>query len=313
MQLHRGRWRLLGRVAARTGSLVIFLWLATGVIFIAMQFLPGDATYIILGAQWNPQEAQVIRQQLGLDKPVLVQWLNWSWNALHGNLGASYLDGIPVTQWLARTVPHSMELALMGFTIALAAGIPLGVIAAVRKDSWIDNTIRSVVIFGVSMPIYLLAYILMWVFGVQFHLLPLNGIQGPESYILPAASLAIFLTPSITKVTRSSMISVIDEDYVRTARSKGLSERIVMFKHALRNALIPVVSLSGVQIAQLIGSAFLVEYIFGFPGVGRLMIESILARDKPLVIGAMIVAAGALMVASWIVDILYAIIDPRVR
>jgi peptide/nickel transport system permease protein len=309
------------------------------VVFFMVRAIPGDPAQILLGQQASPEQVAEIRAELGLDEPVFVQYGLFLRDAATGDLGESLLTGQPVTAELASRFPATFELTLAAMVFALAVGIPVGVVAAVKQYSFVDKISSVVALTGISMPIFWLALILVVIFNVQLGLLPFGGrvdvpvlsITGmviPDSImtlnlpglwsgikhlILPAVALGTIPMAVITRMTRSSMLEVMNEDYIRTAHAKGVLPRRVVFRHALRNALLPTVTVIGLQFGILMGGAVITETIFSWNGIGNIAIDSIASRDYAMIQGVVLYGTVFFMLVNLVVDILYAVLDPRVR
>jgi peptide/nickel transport system permease protein/oligopeptide transport system permease protein len=251
--------------------------------------------------------------QFGLTGSEISQYFRYLANLLHGNLGISTLTGTAVSSEIATAFPYTLELAVAAIVIAVAAGLPLGIVAALRRGKLIDSALSGVSVLGVSMPVYWSGLLLIILFAAKLKLLPAAGAESPDSIILPAVTLSLFAIGFISRQTRSAMIEALSQDYTRTARAKGMPRRVVVLKHALRNAAVPIVTVAGLQFGQLLGGAVLTETIFGWPGLGNMLVQSINARDYATVQGAVLLFAVAVLVVNLATDILYATIDPRVR
>jgi len=284
-------------------------------IFVAFALIPGDPADIIMAgnSHFSPELAAEIRKMLGLDLPLHVRYARFIWNAIHGDLGRSYHTEIPVIESILTAFPNTVELAFAAMAIAVMVGIPVGIIAAVKRNSVLDNVVRVIVIGGVSIPIFWLGLVLIYVFAVVFHWLPTSGKNGIEHLVLPAITLATYPIATIVRMTRNSMLDVLGHDYIRTARSKGLKERRVLIKHALKNAIIPVITIVGIQMGVMLGGAVLTETVFAWPGIGRLLISSLLRRDYPIAQGCVLMIVTVFLFVNLIVDILYVYVDPRIR
>jgi peptide/nickel transport system permease protein len=311
------------------------------VVFVMVRAIPGDPAQILLGQAATPDQVADVRQRLGLDEPLPVQYLVFIKGALTGDLGDSLVVGQPVTTVLLERFPATLELTLAALFLAIAIGVPVGVIAAVRQYSLLDKITSVVALTGVSMPVFWLALVLVVGFTVQIDLLPFPGRVGGDvsftSYtglylldtlitfnfpafwdvlrhlILPAIALGTIPMAVITRMTRSSMLEVMNEDYVRTARAKGVVPWRVVFRHALRNAMLPTITVIGLQFGLLMGGAILTETIFGWPGVGQIAIESVNRRDYAMIQGVVLYGATFFVLVNLLVDVLYAVLDPRVR
>jgi peptide/nickel transport system permease protein len=328
-------------IGGRVGQLVILLIGVSMVVFFTMHMLPGDVAQLMLGERATAEQLDQIRKQLGLDQPIWVQYLNFSMGALQGDLGASIRSNQPALQEVRHAFPITLQLSLASLALATLIGVPLGVIASLRPGGTIDNAVMSLTLFGVSVPIFWLGLMLLLLFSVALEWLPTGGLMpvGLEPprvtglsvidallsgriepvwaslrhLALPAVTLATVPLAMITRITRSEMLGAANLDHVRTARAKGMPERRVVFRHVLRNALIPVVTVIGLQAGLLLSGAVLTETIFALPGLGRLMVDSILNRDYPVVqAGAMFIAVVFVLV-NLLVDISYGLLDPRIR
>ncbi|RME44224.1 MAG: ABC transporter permease [Chloroflexi bacterium] len=300
-------------IAQRLIAAVVTLLIISLVIFLLMRLLPGDPARIIAGLLASEEDVRNIRIQLGLDKPLYVQYGIFLAQLAHGNLGISARTGEPVMVEIMARLPATMKLAVISMFIAGGVGMLGGVVAAYFRNSKLDYFISITTLFGVSMPVYWLGLMLIVVFAVRLNWLPAAGSEKPSSYIMPSLTLAAFSVALVARMTRSSMLEVLNQDYVRTARSKGLSERLVVLRHAFKNALIPVITVIGLQFGALLGGAVLTESVFGWPGMGQLLVNSIFSRDYPMVQGVVLVFAFLFILVNLVVDILYAYIDPRIH
>ncbi|NOZ30260.1 MAG: ABC transporter permease [Chloroflexi bacterium] len=283
------------------------------IIFLLVRLLPGDPARVIAGLLASEEDVEQIRVWMGLDRPLPVQYAMFFSRMVRGDLGISARTKEPVLKEILSRLPATMKLAVISMTIAGVLGVLGGVLAAYRRNSILDFLISVGTLFGISMPVYWLGLMLIVLFAVRLHWLPAAGSERPASYILPSFTLAAFSIALVARMTRSSMLEVLSEDYVRTARAKGLRESVVVLRHALSNALIPVVTVIGLQFGALLGGAVLTETVFGWPGMGQLMVDSIFARDYPMVQGIVLVFSSLLILVNLIVDILYAYIDPRIH
>ena len=293
------------------GVMVTVLFVAI-TIFLMVRILPGDPARVIAGVLATEQDVARIRVQLGLDEPLWVQAGIFLRDLAQGDLGVSARTSSPVLEEIGERFAATFGLALVSTLLAVAIGIPLGALAAVRAGGIADFVVSTVVLFGISMPVYWLGLMLIILFSIRLQWLPAAGAEGPLSIVLPAFTLAVFSVAFIARITRSSMLEVLRQDYVRTATAKGLTRPTVLWRHALRNALAPVVTVIGLQFGELLGGAILTETVFGWPGLGRLLVDSIFSRDYPMVQGLVIVFALMFALANLAVDLLYARIDPRV-
>jgi ABC-type dipeptide/oligopeptide/nickel transport system permease component len=281
--------------------------------FLLMQLTPGDPARLMLGQDATPELIAQLTERLGLDRSLPEQYLRFLGNLFQGDLGRSFSTNLPVADELARTWPATLQLAVGAIILALVVGIPLGILSAVLEGSWFDYLTKVLVLASFSMPIYWLGLLFIYLFAVQLAWLPTSGSGTPLHLVLPTVSLAIWSMAAVVRMTRASMLEVLTEDYIRTARAKGLRESALLVRHALRPALNPVVTLAGLQFGQLMAGAVLTETVFSWPGVGRLMVVAVFARDYPMIRGIVLLVAATFILVNLIVDILYAVLDPRIR
>jgi ABC-type dipeptide/oligopeptide/nickel transport system permease component len=277
------------------------------------RLLPGDPARVIAGVLASPEDVEHVRKSMGLDQPLLVQYGYFLSSLIRLNLGTSAHTGAPVVEEIASRLPYTVGLALVALAIALTIGLLAGVAAAVSRNTVLDLLISSFSVFGVSMPVYWLGLMMIILFAINLHLLPAAGADEPTSIIMPAITLALFSLALIARMTRSSMLEVLGQDFVRTARAKGAPFRSVVFRHALRNALLPIMTVVGLQFGALLGGAVVTETVFAWPGVGRLLIDSIFFRDYPVVQGLVLMFGTTFVVINLLVDLLYAYVDPRIH
>ena len=290
----------------------------TFVVFFILNLAPGDPAAIILGDQATAEALAMKREELGLNDPIFVRYFHYMRDLLHGSLGVSYKNSIPVWDQVVERLPNTAILACAGILVALLIGIPIGIISAKKQYSLLDNVSMVFALIGVSMPNFWSGLLLVMLFSLTLGWLPSQGMAsgfGPmlKSLILPALTLGFNSAAMVARMTRSSMLEVIRQDYIRTARAKGVPEKMVIRKHALKNALIPVVTVIGLQFGSLLGGATLTETVFAWPGVGRLLVDSIKSKDAPLVLGGVIMMTITFSIVNLCVDILYAFIDPRIK
>jgi ABC-type dipeptide/oligopeptide/nickel transport system permease component len=288
--------------------------------FLLMQVVPTDPATVRAGPTATPDVIAAIRGDLGLDEPLYVQFGLYVWRLLHGDLGASIINNVPVSQELAATIGPTLELMVASLFWSIPLGILLGTLAGYWRGSVVDRLIMALSVAGVSVPVFFLGLVLIWFVGFQWQWLPFTGRGGPiwtldgiRSLILPAITLGGVFVGPVARMTRTAVLDVLSADHVRTARAKGLTERLVVLRHALRNALVPVVTLIGLQIGFLLGGAVVTETVFSWPGVGRLAVGAILSSDFPMAQGTIIVLSLGFIVVNLAVDVLYAALDPRIR
>lgn len=286
----------------------------TFVVFSMMYFTPGDPARLILGDTATEQEVEELRSEMGLNDPFFVQYVNYIKKAVvEGDLGTSYVTRRPVTTEIMARFPTTMLLAVLSVLVSVAIGIPIGILSATKQYSILDNLAMVLALLGVSMPNFWQGMVFIIVFSLKLGWLPASGFYGPIYWILPAITIGTGTAATVTRMTRSSMLEVIRQDYIRTARSKGQSENIIIMKHALKNALIPIITVVGLQFGRGLGGAILTESIFSIPGLGKLMVDSIKARNYPVVQGGVLFIAVMFSLINLLVDILYAYADPRIK
>ena len=287
--------------------------IGVAVIAFLLVHLSGDPVLLMLPADTPPEQVEQFRHRMGYDRPVLQQFAEFSLNLLTFNLGTSIRYQEPVTRLILERFWATLKLALASLVVAVLLGIPGGIISAVHRGSTKDHFVSLFVFFGQAVPPFWLGLMMILVFAVGFKVLPSSGMGTWKHLIMPAATVGLYFVASIARLTRSGILDIMGSDYIRTARAKGLSEKVVIYKHALRNCLIPVVTMTGLQFGALLGGAVVTETIFAWPGIGRLMIQALYNRDYPLVQGTMIFFALIFLVVNILVDILYSWIDPRIR
>lgn len=294
------------------------LWIGISLIaFILASLAPGDPARLsaqeLAGRPPTPEEVSAERERLGLNDPFPVRYIRWLGNAARGDFGLSYRSGEPVTAALLKRLPSTVQLAAAATLLALALALPLGVLGAIRRNSPVDHITRAVAMAGASMPSYWLAYLLILVFAVRLHWLPVSGRGGWQHLVLPAIALGLGSAAILMRLTRAELLETLNQDYVQTGRAKGLSEGRVVVGHAFRNALIPVVTMTGIQFGTLLGGAAIIETVFAWPGIGKFLVDSISARDYPVIQGFVIVAGTTFLLVNLAVDVAYAWLDPRIR
>ncbi len=305
---------------------ILVLWIISVVVFVMFFVAPHDVARLLAGRQASPSTVAAISRSLGLDRPILDQYVSWVWRLLHGDLGYSYRASVPVRNLLASRIPVTASLAVGAAIIWLVIGVGAGVLAAIRPRTIADRVVTFFALFFYSMPTFLLGLLLLFfafykLYTAGLHLFPGGGyvnftddpVGWADHLILPWFTLALVTAAVYSRLTRGTMLDVLGEDYIRTARSKGISEGRVIFRHALRSALTPVVTQFGIDLGTLLGGAIITENVFGLPGLGQLAVQSIFDQNLPVIIGIVIVASVFIVVANIGVDLLYAVLDPRVR
>ena len=296
------------------------LFIVSVVCFSLINLIPGDPATVILGPEASEQAKEQMREQLGLDKPIVVQYVDWLGGVLHGDLGESLVDGTPVSQLILQRLPVTLELALGTFLVSLTIAVVAGILSASNRGTWVDYVSTGFALGGISIPHFWLGMMFIIIFAVNLGILPASGyvpfFEDPAAniaaMILPVFATGLRESAELMRMLRSSLLEELGSDYVRTAFSKGLSRRVVVIRHAVRNALIPFVTAGGLQIAALLGGLVVTEQVFQLPGVGRLIVESILERDFTVVQGAVLTVTAIVVVINVLVDMLYAVIDPRI-
>lgn len=295
------------------GHVLFILWAVTTLVFLMLHLVPGDPVAVMLGEQATPADQAALRAQLGLDLPLWTQYWQYLLQVVQGDLGMSLFEHQPVSQLIGERFPYTVQLALLGLAVAVLLAFPLGVWAAVRANRWPDRLAMTVSLLGVSIPNFWLGPMLILVFSLWLGWLPVSGADHPGAWVLPAITLGTALAAILTRMLRASLLEVLHEDYLRTALAKGLPRWRVILRHGVVNALLPVVTVLGLQLGTLLGGAVITEVVFDWPGLGQLLVESIQRRDYPVVQGVMLVITVAYVLVNALTDLAYAWIDPRVR
>jgi len=290
-------------------------------VFSLLHLSPGDPAAIIAGDTATLDDIARIRQKLGLDQPLYIQFVTWVWHLLHGDLGISIFTNLPVSKLIAQRVEPTVTLTISTLIISIAAAIPMGVLAAWRAGSWIDRLVMVFAVIGFSVPSFVLAYLLIYVFAISTDLLPVQGFvsirDGVRPFLshiaMPSLALGLIFAALIARMTRASMLDVLAQDYIRTAQAKGLSNDRVLIGHALKNAAVPIATIIGVSFALLISGVVVTETVFAIPGLGRLTVDAILRRDYPIIQGIILVFSAAYVLVNLLVDLSYTFLDPRIR
>lgn len=303
---------MLSYIARRLLQGVLVLWLTTVVAFIVLHLSPGDPAATLLGGQASASQMDAYRRELGLDRPLLVQYLNYLWGIVRGDLGTSFRSFESVTSQILQRLPQTFLLLGAALFLSLVAGVPAGIAAAVHRGKPMDGLIMTASILSLAIPTFWLGLMLIIVFSVQLRLLPTSGIGTWKHLVLPAVSLAMYQVGLVARLTRTSMCEVLSADFVRTSRAKGLPEPMVVLKHALKNAALPVVTVLGIQTGVLFGGSVVTETVFAWPGVGTLAVNAIYQRDFPIVQGVVLLFAAVFVILNLAVDLLYSLLDPRV-
>ena len=283
------------------------------VVFVAVRVLPADPVLLLAGEYARPGELEAIRVELGLDRPIAVQYVTWLSEAAHGRLGKSIRTQREVSEIFLQRLPATLELALSALLLGLLLGLPVGIVSAVRRNTGLDRTVRVLAVTSHSTPNFFLGMLLILLFAVSLGWLPSFGMGGWRHALLPTITLSTYVISLVSRVTRASMLEVLDADYVRTARAKGLSERLVIWRHALRNALIPIITVVGLQFGNLVGGAIVTETVFAWPGIGTAAYQAILERDYPIIQAIVLYVAVGVALTNLVVDVLYSKLQPQVR
>ncbi len=313
--------RVLSALLKRAGGMVVVLALVVTVVFVIVRVTPGDPAAVMLGSDATPEDIAALRERLGLNAPLLEQYGRFVFDVARGDLGQSIFLGQPVTTALAARAEPTFFLTLFSILIAVAIALPVGILSAVKRGTAFDQIVVGVTMIAASVPSFWLGLILIQTFAVSLGWFPASGYGGPGTpflerlhhLVLPAVALGVVNSALITRFTRAAMLDVLGEDYVRTARAKGAGPGRVVLKHALKNALIPIITVIGLSIALLVAGAVVTETVFGLPGVGNLVVQAVLRRDYPVIQGALLVVAAIYVLINFAVDMLYLAVDPRVR
>ncbi len=305
------------RILATIPVMVVVALFVFSLLFIA----PGDPAAVIAGDQATPADVERIRQSLGLDRPFLLQFSDWAWRLLHADLGRSIFTNLPVTTMIAQRIEPTLSLMTITLILSVAVAVPIGVLAAWKAGTWFDRAIMGFAVFGFSVPVFVVGYLLAYLFALQLEWLPVQGYtpiaQGIwpwlQNLILPSIALGCVYIALIARITRATMLEVLQQDYIRTARAKGLGQSPILFLHALKNASVPIVTVIGIGIALLIGGAVVTESVFAIPGLGRLTLDAILRRDYPIIQGVVLLFSFVYVLVNLAIDLIYTLLDPRIR
>jgi peptide/nickel transport system permease protein len=306
------------RRLVRSGAMLIGL---SFIIFMMTRLIPGDPATQMLGQGANPEAVAALRHKLGLDRPALAQYVTWAGNVLRGNLGDSTRLEIPVSEMVRERYPRTLSFVAFGSIVALLYSLVTGILAARKRNSWIDFLVTGVSLFGISLPTFWLGVLLVLFFSVQLDWLPASGYVGPtedfKEYILhllmPGLALGLSVGSVMSRVVRSSVLEALSEGYVAVGRAKGLSERVVTIRYALRNALVPIITVFGIQLGYMLGGSVVIEQVFTYPGIGQLVVDAIFRRDYPLIQASVLAYAVTFLIVNLLTDLAYAVADPRMR
>ena len=312
---------MLAYAARRVLATIPVMLVVAFFVFSLLYLAPGDPAAIIAGDQASPEDVERIRASLGLDRPFLVRFGEWLWQIMHGDLGTSIFTNLPVSHMIAQRIEPTLSLMVLTITFSIVVAIPLGVLAAWKHGSWIDRGVMMLAVFGFSVPVFVIGYVLAYIFALQLDWLPVQGFSPISDglwpflrhMILPTVALGLVFVALLARITRATMLEVLSQDYVRTAKAKGVDQRSVLFVHALKNAAVPIITVLGIGVALLIGGAVITESVFAIPGLGRLTVDAILRRDYPVIQGVVLLFSFVYVLVNLVVDLLYTLFDPRIR
>jgi peptide/nickel transport system permease protein len=312
---------MLGFVLKRVLSTIPVMGVVALVVFLLLRLSPGDPAAVIAGDYATAEQVAKIRTQLGLDLPLYQQFFTWLGRILHGDLGVSIFSNLPVTTLIAQRVEPTLMLSLATIVFSIVVAVPLGVIAAWKANTWIDRAVMVFAVIGFSVPVFVLGYFLIYGLSLGLNWFPVQGYRSPFNGLgpfflhiaLPTLALSAIFIALIARITRATVLEVLSEDYIRTARAKGQTERLVLFRHALKNAAVPIVTVIGLGIALLIGGVVVTESVFNIPGLGRLVVDAILKRDYPIIQGLILLFSFVYIFLNLLIDIAYTVLDPRIR
>ena len=312
---------MIGFILRRLLATIPVLGMVALFVFFMLRMTPGDPAAVLAGDNGTPQQIEEIREQLGLNRPIPTQLVIWFGKLLQGDLGESFFFKKPVTQLILFRVEPTLSLAVVTLIITILVAVPLGILAAYRHGSWLDRFVMGFSVMGFSVPVFVMGYLLIYIFAIELKLFQVQGYKSIADgfwpylhhLLLPGATLSVIYVALIARITRASMLEVLDEEYIRTARSKGVKERVVLLSHALRNAAVPIVTVIGIGIALLIGGVVVTESVFNIPGLGRLTVDAVLGRDYPTIQAVILLFSFAYVIINLAVDLVYCLLDPRIR
>jgi peptide/nickel transport system permease protein len=304
---------MLAYILRRLGWGIPLLLMVVSAVFIIFALIPGDPALIYAGDSASPEILARVRHEFGLDRPLYIRYVVYLEQLSRGNLGVSVFSGVPVATQILERFANTARLALISIIVATVVGVTAGVLAATAKDTFLDHAATLLALAGISIPGFWLGLLLIYVFAVELHWFPTGGINGWQSYVLPAALLSVFSTAYFSRITRSAYLDVINQDYITTARAKGIAKRVVVLKHGLRNAIIPIVAVIGVRLGLMLTGSVITETIFAWPGLGRLIVSAVNNRDYPVIQGTLLTFAALFVVVNLCVDVAYVALDPRIK
>ena len=308
-------------VFKRILAVIPVLVIVAVIVFLLLHLSPGDPAALIAGDTASSDDVERIRKLLGLDRPLLEQFFSWSWRLLQGDLGVSVFTGLPVTKMIGQRIEPTLWLTLLTISFAVFFAVPMGIVAAWKAGTWIDRSLMALAVTAFSLPVFLIGYLFIFGFSIQLGWLPVQGFRSlSEGFvpfirhlILPAVSGGLVYMALIARMTRATMLEVLGEDYIRTARARGVGDRRLLLRHALKNAAVPIVTTIGLGIALLLGGVIITESVFAIPGIGRLTVDSVLRHDYPVIQGIVLVVAAVYVFINLAIDLLYTVLDPRIR
>jgi len=308
-------------VAKRVFATIPVMGVVALFVFLMLRLSPGDPATVIAGDYASPADVERIREQLGLNEPIFFQFTTWIWSLIRGDLGISIFSNLPVTKLIGQRLEPTLMLATTTLVFAVLVAVPLGVIAAWKAGTWVDRGIMIFAVAGFSIPVFVLGYLLIYQFSLNLKWLPVQGYKSPfveplaflRHIVLPTVTLSVIYIALIARITRASVLEVLEEDYIRTARAKGQTERRVLLGHALKNAAVPIVTVIGLGVALLIGGVVITESVYNIPGLGRLVVDAILKRDYPIIQGLILMFSFVYILINLAIDIAYTLLDPRIR
>ncbi|KPF90898.1 peptide ABC transporter [Rhodopseudomonas sp. AAP120] len=312
---------MLGYLIRRILAAIPVMGVVALVVFLLLRLTPGDPAAILAGDNASPEQLARIRASLGLNEPLYTQFFTWIGKLLHGDLGVSLISQVPVLQMISQRIEPTLSVAISTLLLSIIIAVPLGVIAAWKHGTWIDRFVMALSVIGFSVPVFVIGYVLIQIFAIDLRWFPVQGFRtmsrgfGPffERLVLPTLTLSFIYVALIARMTRAAMLDVLGEDYVRTARAKGITESRVLLRHALRNAAVPVITVIGTGFALLISGVVVTESVFNLPGIGRLTVDAVLARDYPVIQGMILLTSGIYVAVNLLIDVAYTLLDPRIR
>ena len=312
---------MLAHIGRRIVATIPVMAIVALFVFSLLYIAPGDPAAVIAGEQASPEDVEKIRRGLGLDRPFLSRFGDWSWHILQGDLGTSMFTGLPVTQLIVQRLEPTLSLMVVTLILAVTIAVPMGVMAAWKAGTWVDRGLMAFAVLGFSVPVFVVGYLLAYVFALELDWFPVQGYTPLsagfwpwlENLVLPAIALGCVYIALIARITRAAMLEVLQQDYIRTARAKGIGQGGILFVHALKNASVPIVTVIGIGVALLIGGAVVTESVFAIPGLGRLTVDAILRRDYPLIQGVVLLFSFVYVLVNLAIDLLYTLLDPRIR